>query len=221
MIVRRVSRLTRWVVRSVTFDWMMKPPRAETVSFTNACWAACRLVVAIRNCTPVPDCELCWDEPLLLCCCELAVGSPAPSPRAFMVRAWVPITGSRGAAAGTIGAKRAELRRVVLTAVAALVAEVTAIERRLEGAGVLLICEGIVGSSGGVLARLEGLSSEGRVSVRSGWDESVLREDAALKSLRLRGAVLEVTSEESVEVERVSARDLNLMDFSDDLDALR
>lgn len=175
------------------------------------------MVVAIRNCTPVPDCELCWVEPLLLCC-ELAVGSPAPSPRAFMVRAWVPITGSRGAAAGTIGAKRAELRRVVLTAVAALVAEVTAIERRLEGAGVLLICEGIVGSSGGVLARFEGLSSEGRVSVRSGWDESVLREDAALKSLRLRGAV---TSVESVEVERDSARDLNLMDFSDDLDALR
>lgn len=136
-----------------------------------------------------------------------------------MVRAWVPITG-RGAAAGTIGAKRAELRRVVLTAVAALVAEVTAIERRFEGAGVLLICGGIVGSSGGVFARLEGLFSEGSVSV-SGWDESVLREDAALKSLRLRGAVLEVTSEESVEVERDSARDLNLMDFSDDLDALR
>uniref|UniRef100_A0A8D8AS51 (northern house mosquito) hypothetical protein n=1 Tax=Culex pipiens TaxID=7175 RepID=A0A8D8AS51_CULPI len=125
-----------------------------------------------------------------------------------MVRACVPMTGRDPDGCFTGGSNSTELRRVVLTAVAAFA---TAIERRLEGAGVL-------GASGrgGVLARFGGLS--GRVRV-SGWEgESVLSEGWALKSLRLRGAV-EVTSE-SVE-ERSSVEDLNLMDFSVDFEAFR
>lgn len=149
------------------------------------------------------------------------MGSPAPSPSAFIVRAWVPITGLLLTAAmiGLFGwLKNMELRRVETAAVFnADFGAADASERRVAGvvtfaftvAGVVVFGF-LVGFSEIEIRPLTSMALDGGgVSVSEG---------IALKSLRFREVVVTlVTSGDS----RISAYVLNLIVFSVERDCFR